>query len=60
MLVSLNVCWGQHRAKAAKIEEVIAHDTLAGWREYIREFNLTIVKEQTLLHIGGFNIESIK
>jgi hypothetical protein len=57
MLISLNVCCGQHRSEAAKIEEVIAHDTLSGWHECVSEFNLTIVMEQTLLHIGGFNIK---
>jgi hypothetical protein len=57
MLISLNVCGGHHRSKAAKIEEVIAHDMLSGWHECISEFNLTIVMEQTLLHIGGFNIK---
>jgi hypothetical protein len=57
MLSSLNVCCGQHRSKGAKIEEVIAHDTLSGWHECISKFNLTNVMEQTLLHIDGFNIE---
>jgi hypothetical protein len=63
MLISLNVCCGQNRSEAAKIEEVIAHDkviahdTLSGWRECISEFNLTIAMGHTLLHIGGFNIK---
>jgi hypothetical protein len=49
---------GQHRSEAAKIEEVIAQDTLSGWHECVSEFNLTIVMEQKLLHIGGFNIKN--
>jgi hypothetical protein len=57
MLISLNVCCGQHLSEAAKIEEVIAHDTLSGWLECVSEFNLTIVIEQTLLYLGGFNIK---
>jgi hypothetical protein len=62
MFISLNVCCGQHRSEAAKIEEVIAHDTLSEWHECVSEFNLTIVMEQTLLHIGGFKtkIDKIK
>jgi hypothetical protein len=48
---------GQHRSEAAKSEEVIAQDTLSGWHECVSEFNLTIVMEQTLLRIGGFNIK---
>jgi hypothetical protein len=32
-------------------------DMLSGWHECVSEFNLTIVMEQTLLHIGGFNIK---
>jgi hypothetical protein len=57
MLISLNVCCGHHLSEAAKIEEVIAHDMLSGWHECVSEFNLTIMMEQTLLHIGGFNIK---
>jgi hypothetical protein len=48
---------GQQRSEAAKSEEAIAQDTLSGWHECVSEFNLTIVMEQTLLRIGGFNIK---
>jgi hypothetical protein len=37
MLISLNVCCDQHRSEAAKIEEVIARDTLSGWHECVSE-----------------------
>jgi hypothetical protein len=59
MLISLNVCCGYYSSEAAKIEEVIAHNTLSGWHECVSEFNLTIVimMEPTLLHIGVFNIK---
>jgi hypothetical protein len=53
MSVVANIARKQPRNR----DKVIAHDTLSGWRECIREFNLTIVMEQTLLHIGGFNIK---
>jgi hypothetical protein len=32
-------------------------DMLSGRHECVSEFNLTMVMEQTLLHIGGFNIK---
>jgi hypothetical protein len=57
MLIGLCACCGQHRSEAAKIEEVTAHGMLSGWHECVSEFNLTIVMEQALLHIGGFNIK---
>jgi hypothetical protein len=54
MLISLNVCCDQHRSEAAKIEEVIARDTLSGWHECVSEsgFELSAYSLSLSLHTG--------
>jgi hypothetical protein len=49
--------WLKFAPSAASSWLRTCQDMLSGRHECVSEFNLTMVMEQTLLHIGGLNIK---